>query len=206
MPRRPDLPCAICGTLMWRGKGVLPPGQATCMTCRRARRPAPRPCEVCGTEFVSHYMSRKGAWTRTCGTACGHKLQRALRVARLGPDHATTQRERAKARARAKTHHRRTVNRYTDITPEIEQAMRRKAKRCPMPGCGARLTDAPYLPNSKELDHIIPLNPTVGGTHTVGNARIICRACNLARPKDGRDYTGPVTLWAQMPGFIRSAA
>ena len=39
MPKRPDLPCADCGTLMWRGKGVLPPGQARCRPCRSADRP-----------------------------------------------------------------------------------------------------------------------------------------------------------------------
>lgn len=70
--------------------------------------------------------------------------------------------------------------------------MRAKAKRCPL--CKVRLIDAPYLPASKELDHIVPLN--IGGTHTIGNVRIICRTCNLRRPKDGSDYTGPVTLFA----------
>lgn len=70
--------------------------------------------------------------------------------------------------------------------------MRAKAKRCPL--CEVRLVNEPYLPASKELDHIVPLN--VGGTHTLGNVRIICRTCNIGRPKDGSDYTGPVTLWA----------
>lgn len=63
-----------------------------------------------------------------------------------------------------------------------------------MTGCGVRMTDVPYLVNSKELDHIVPIN--VGGTYTIGNVRIICRQCNQQRPKDGSDYTGPVTLWA----------
>ena len=35
MPRRPDLPCAGCGVLMWRGKGSLPEGEAKCRACRR---------------------------------------------------------------------------------------------------------------------------------------------------------------------------
>lgn len=81
-------------------------------------------------------------------------------------------------------------------------ALRRDTKRCPL--CGVALTDTPYLPNSKELDHIVPLN--AGGTHTIGNVRIICREGNLARPRDGSDYTGPVTLWAQTPGFIAARA
>lgn len=36
MPRVPDVPCADCGKLMWRGTGSLPPGQARCQPCRRA--------------------------------------------------------------------------------------------------------------------------------------------------------------------------
>lgn len=75
--------------------------------------------------------------------------------------------------------------------------MRAKARRCPMPGCGVKLTDVPHLPNSKELDRIVPGH--LGGTYTHGNVRIICRRCNQLRPKDGSDYLGPVTLWAQGP-------
>lgn len=71
--------------------------------------------------------------------------------------------------------------------------MRRCARTCPL--CSVRLTGKPGLPHSKELDHIIPVS--VGGTHTIGNVRIICRQCNQRRPKDGSDYSGPVTLWAQ---------
>lgn len=73
--------------------------------------------------------------------------------------------------------------------------MRKRVRTCPL--CGVRLTARPNLPNSKHLDHIIPV--AAGGTHTHGNVRIICAACNLRRPKDGSDYSGPVTLWAQGP-------
>lgn len=38
MPRRPDLPCAGCGTLLWRSTSSLPAGQAMCRECRAARR------------------------------------------------------------------------------------------------------------------------------------------------------------------------
>jgi hypothetical protein len=33
--RRPDLPCAGCGRLLWRGAGSLPEGEAKCRDCRR---------------------------------------------------------------------------------------------------------------------------------------------------------------------------
>jgi hypothetical protein len=58
------------------------------------------------------------------------------------------------------------------------------------------MTGEPGHRNSKQLDHIIPI--VLGGTHTIGNVRIICRTCNLSRPKDGSDLVGhQPTLWAQ---------
>lgn len=36
MPRRPDLPCASCGEMMWRSATSLPEGQARCRKCRYA--------------------------------------------------------------------------------------------------------------------------------------------------------------------------
>lgn len=78
--------------------------------------------------------------------------------------------------------------------------MRRRTRKCRMPGCGVIMTNKPGRPNSKHLDHILPRNQ--GGTHTHGNVRIICAACNLRRPKDGSDFAGQLTLWAQEPGVV----
>jgi 5-methylcytosine-specific restriction endonuclease McrA len=69
--------------------------------------------------------------------------------------------------------------------------MRAAASRCPL--CRVRLIDEPYRPASKELDHILPLNQ--GGAHSIWNVRIICRSCNLRRPKDGSDIAA-VPLFA----------
>lgn len=77
----------------------------------------------------------------------------------------------------------------TDLTVADDLALRKSAKRCPL--CRHKLTDDPHLPRSKELDHIVPVN--MGGTHTWGNIRIICRACNVARPYDGSDLVGVQT-------------
>lgn len=110
--------------------------------------------------------------------------------------------ERRRASWRAKNHRRRTSVRGGDFTAEDERELRRRTKRCPMPGCGRTLTDEPFLPNSKELDHIIPRH--MFGTHSHGNVRIICRECNQGRPKDGSDYAGPVTLWAQDHDLVGS--
>lgn len=76
-----------------------------------------------------------------------------------------------------------------DLTPAYEATLRRNAKRCPV--CRRKMIDAPYQSRSKELDHIVPVN--IGGTHTVGNVRIICRGCNVARPYDGSDLVGVQT-------------
>jgi hypothetical protein len=81
------------------------------------------------------------------------------------------------------------------VTPSQELAMRERARKCPL--CGVYMTSKPNRPNSKHLDHILPRNR--GGTHTHGNVRIICFTCNVRRPKDGSDYTGPLSLWAQGP-------
>jgi 5-methylcytosine-specific restriction endonuclease McrA len=71
----------------------------------------------------------------------------------------------------------------SDIRPERELSMRREARDCPL--CGVLMTAEPRKPNSKHLDHIVPIG--IGGTHTLGNVRIICADCNLRRPKDGSD-------------------
>jgi HNH endonuclease len=76
--------------------------------------------------------------------------------------------------------------------------MRDRARNCPL--CSCRLSDEPGRPDSKHLDHIIPVSQ--GGTHTHGNTRITCATCNLRRPKNGSDYEGPVTLWAQGPAPV----
>lgn len=69
MPRRPDMPCADCGELMWRGTGVLPEGQARCRKCR-----------TLDPQYV-HGATRYKAGCR-CG-ACreGKRIEQALYVA-----------------------------------------------------------------------------------------------------------------------------
>lgn len=105
-------------------------------------------------------------------------------------------REKCIAQVRHRNNLRRAMVKISDIAPAEETEMRRKARKCPL--CGVFMTGRPRKPNSKHLDHIVPLN--VGGTHTRGNLRIICASCNLRRPKDGSDYSGQLTLWAEMPG------
>lgn len=205
MSRRPNVPCAgCCGKLLWGGgTGSLPAGERTCRDCRSAATPhQTRTCATCGVSYVSGSKACGCVYQppppRTCTEPrCDRKYDcRGLCKYHYSKVYGV---EKRKARERAKTHLRKTVGRYTDVTPEYERALRDKAKRCPMAGCGVRFVKEPYKPASKELDHMVPL--VMGGTHTVGNVRIICRRCNVRRPYDGSDYLGPVTLWAQEPGF-----
>jgi 5-methylcytosine-specific restriction endonuclease McrA len=101
--------------------------------------------------------------------------------------------DRTRARWRSRDYMRRCDQ--SDVTPEDELAMRQRTRKCPL--CGVYITSKPNRPNSKHLDHILPRNQ--GGNHVHGNVRIICADCNLKRPKDGSDYTGTLTLWAQGP-------
>jgi len=74
MPRRPDLPCADCGKLMWSSAGSAPIGKARCRPCRKARpirvARTPQPyqkksayewdCIVCGVHVVGTPRSHTG--------------------------------------------------------------------------------------------------------------------------------------------------
>lgn len=134
----------------------------------------PGPCDTCG-RTTTRGRNQNG---RLC-VNCARIAYRAKR-SRIG-------------------HVRRTRKRYSDITTAYETELRRRAKRCPL--CHARLVDEPGRPNSKHLDHVVPI--AAGGTHTVGNVRIICATCNLARPYDCSDLTGmQITLWAMDPEFV----
>ena len=46
MPRNPDVPCASCGQLIWRGPGSLPAGEAVCRDCQALGSKAPNPTKT----------------------------------------------------------------------------------------------------------------------------------------------------------------
>ncbi|HUS51439.1 MAG TPA: HNH endonuclease signature motif containing protein [Candidatus Paceibacterota bacterium] len=54
---------------------------------------------------------------------------------------------------------------------------------CPL--CDCEMNDIFNSPNQFTLDHIIPI--CCDGKHSEENIRIICRDCNIKRPKDGSD-------------------
>lgn len=77
MPNRPDLPCADCGELMWRGTTSLPEGAATCRPCRKERLKSTPiapietwDCQWCG-EVSSRPKTRgqRPKWCAACSLA-----------------------------------------------------------------------------------------------------------------------------------------
>lgn len=193
MARKPDTPCAGCGKMLWGTQTSLPPGERRCRPCRTAHCGKTRPdiCAFCSAPFTSVRNSRT-SWTACCSKPCAGKKRIVDEGIPLGGDPA-----RKRAKWRAENHRRRSRKRgslgaFDHVTATYERELRAAAKQCPL--CDIRLIDDPSQHASKELDHMVPLN--VGGTHTMGNVRIICRLCNVRRPYDGSDYIGPVTLWA----------
>ena len=85
--------------------------------------------------------------------------------------------QRRRANARKSENLRRFGHPSTDVTVDIDLRLRAEAIDCPL--CDVALTDHPYLPNSKEMDHIV--RAANGGRHELSNVRIICRACNRGR-------------------------
>lgn len=224
MTRNPDVPCTRCGKLLWRSS--TPATQRVCRECRRSEHsedPSFQRCPRCQQNlplgaFHESGKGKVGAYCRSCATQYYHQR----RVTTSGPPRPAvcddcgrrTDRRRTvyallcavcavrrkKERDTRKTHLRRTRKRYTDIPVGYERQLRADTKRCPL--CSVHLVEEPDKANSKNLDHIVPL--AIGGTHTVGNVRIICRTCNLSRPKDGSDLSGhQPTLWAQDQQAVR---
>ena len=62
-----DLPCAVCGKLMWTGTASLPAGLATCNPCR-AKRQTLNACRRCGAPARKVYCSRD-CWEKRAGGA-----------------------------------------------------------------------------------------------------------------------------------------
>jgi hypothetical protein len=152
---------------------------------RKIAKPiAIRSCVECGRTFYTLSGTR---YRVVCSAKCRDDRKRTSARARY--DQA---RERAKRDKRMRAL--RLEN--SDVTPAHIRQLYRSTKRCPL--CAVELTAMPRLPHSREVDHIIPIN--AGGTHTIGNLRVICRACNGARPSDGSDLDmHQPTLWAVAP-------
>lgn len=72
----------------------------------------------------------------------------------------------------------------TDITKDFLLSLSKTSVSCEI--CGVGMIGAHGYKNSKQLDHIVPLN--VGGKHERNNVRYICATCNNMRPMNGKDH------------------
>lgn len=158
VPRSRDLPCADCGTLMWRRKGMtLPAGQARCQPCRRARPTVPTlkalTCGWCGEEFF-----RPRDRYRYCSIVCFARADGARR--RLLHDHVPTSRDSRAARDSAAPGLSRT-----------KLLARWRARHTLCAYCRVMPADT--------VDHVVPL--ILGGTNFEGNLVPACRRCNSSK-------------------------
>lgn len=161
MPRNPDLPCADCGKMMWRGKGVLPAGQARCQPCRRIRPTMSRDvgarhsfiCEECGNQFA-----RAGKRYRFCSTRCSGDYQSRTRQVRSVDDCRVKRIHREHASPGLSTKRRSKLL-------HTWRAQGRTCAYCPRP--------------ADTVDHVVPL--VRGGTNYEGNLVPACRRCNSSK-------------------------
>lgn len=168
------VPCRQCGMMraITATSRYKAEGGPLCRACRRKNRPAPAP-KVC---------DQCGVETNRVGNQNGRFCEDCIV-------------ERGRTRHHASDWRRR--KRGSDLTGPVETEMKAASYGCPL--CDVVMVDVPLTPWSKELDHIVPI--CVGGRHVRLNARIICRQCNMRRPKDGSDYDGPimVEMWETVP-------
>ncbi len=84
MPTIPDLPCAGCGKMLWRGPGSLPAGEATCNSCRRADwehgtrkgyREAKCRCDECRRWAADSIRSYRSSYQASTGQSLSRKYR-----------------------------------------------------------------------------------------------------------------------------------
>jgi hypothetical protein len=161
-----------------------------CKDCK-SRRPKERSCVCveCGVAFKSSAANV---------LVCGLKCRRARQWKQLKASEVRLAKMRARDRLRSswRSRVRQELAKAGDVTSADVVRLLASRETCPI--CHRRMRDDVPRgdPRKKELDHIVPVN--VGGTSTIGNVRVICGACNRARPKDGSDVEQE-SLWARSP-------
>ena len=73
----------------------------------------------------------------------------------------------------------RSLSKKGDVDNAYLRALLTESVICPL--CGKAYSST----TEKHVDHIKPVG--IGGEHKKSNIRVICRRCNLTRPKDGTD-------------------
>lgn len=196
MPHRPDLPCARCGTLMWRGSSSLPEGQAVCRPCRReqpqpfgARTLFPRPCVTCSQPFKPRYKDQ-----RACSNKCRIRIALPGACDECGAltDRGCSQAGRfcdgcARSRTLARWSRKGAARRGAAISgalPRLGVIAKRDGWRCHL--CRRKVNPKLRAPHrrSATLDHLVPVSH--GGTHDAANLALAHWSCNSSRGVGGQ--------------------
>lgn len=165
MPSKPDVPCADCGKLMWRGPGSLPAGQARCLECRRSNPP----------HGLTGY--NRGCKCEVCRSATSKRLavwHEAYRV-KHGEAYSTSWRRRFAVEHGywPQTGGADYVNSATRLS-----IYERDGWTCQL--CEGRVDpDAEVFADRASLDHIVPRSR--GGSDESSNLRLAHVGCNARR-------------------------
>jgi hypothetical protein len=201
MAKKPDVPCAGCGKLIWSSRSSRPPGESACHPCRRAnpgrwprrttkpRRPIPTvdsQCVVCGAEFVAKATNRQGYpggyFRKTCSERChryyANKAQ--PRCECVGSCSEECREDRRQAVNQRKNLRRRAGG-Y--VVMSIRQLGERDGWRCHL--CRRKVNQklrGPH-PMSASRDHLIPVAD--GGSNDDWNLALAHWICNVRRGTGG---------------------
>jgi len=184
--------CEPCQVLYGRRPRSARPMLAQCVVCAGAFVPATTKSRYCSNACRCIDEGNQEGWTRGFDSLrgmacvdCGVVLPLAAGTGietskdRLHPE---CRKVREKAGHAGKNAVRRLAVR-DGVSASVVARLVAEAQRCPL--CDVPLDQDGSTVNGKQVDHIVPLG--VGGLHVESNLRVICRTCNLSRPKDGSD-------------------
>lgn len=167
MARRPDTPCSICGVLLFRGRGSLPPERMTCRSCRSSG--------VRRTKKTGISGNRRAWITCPCGAVvwkpatqvyCSRSCRSSLRPRPHPPVPIGDGERIRKARRRA------LERGAPGLSQQQRTALLARWKR---QGRQCWMCDRP----ASTVDHLVPLSR--GGTNYEGNLAPACKHHNSSR-------------------------
>lgn len=192
MPRHPDVPCAGCGRLIWRGTGSAAPGLARCRPCGGGK-PRTRTCSRCpgparpAVTTCSEQCRRAGILQANRGRPprfmpcedCGNGVVTAANRQIVCGQCAE---ERRRKRWRRKNAVRRGAGAFSPPMSLRELGVR-DGWRCHL--CRARVDPKLRAPHrmSGTFDHLIPVSE--GGDDEAANLALAHWSCNSRRGARG---------------------
>lgn len=176
MSRKPDVPCADCGKLMWKGRGSLPAGQARCRACRNGG------VGYCITPDGLRRSRGMSAYSGGCRCdAC-----RALVSERMAIWHDAYRAEHGESYSTSWRRRFAVENGYWPRTGGVDYVnsatrlsiYERDGWTCQL--CEGRVDpDAEVFADRASLDHIVPRSR--GGSDESSNLRLAHVGCNARR-------------------------